>query len=416
MRVAIVTNTYPPHDISGVGTLCAELARQLPASGHEAVVLTRRAAPDDPAARTTNGSKLLFPLAVARLYLREVRRTAGLDVVHVHESDGFAVALLVRLARCLRRPSGRARLIATLQVSYRRERLSVRPIRARPGGPAVSRPTRSERVFARVRAPILAGLGRLTARLADRVVAPSHATARELAEDYGARDVAVIPNGVTLPEEPMADAGAPRRPFTILYAGRLRTRKAVAVLLEAFARLRERVPEAGLTVVGDGEQRPALEAQAKRLGIAGLRAGARPGERAGGVRFEGARPHDAMPAYYRAADVFCLPSLYEGFPLAIVEAMAAGLPVVATAVAGVPEAVADGVTGRVVPAEDADALAEALAALAADPKAARAMGEAGRARAEEELAIPKIAADYLELWLTAATPTASTRLPGGRSR
>jgi hypothetical protein len=59
MRVAIVTNTYPPHDISGVGTLCAELAVQLPAAGHEAVVLTRRAAPDTPAgraARTTDGS------------------------------------------------------------------------------------------------------------------------------------------------------------------------------------------------------------------------------------------------------------------------------------------------------------------------------------------------------------------------
>lgn len=403
MRVAIVTNTYPPHDISGVGTLCAELARQLPAAGHEAVVLTRRAAPDDPAARTTGGSKLLFPLAVARLYLREARNRA-FDVVHVHESDGFAVALLVRLARWLRRPSGRARLIATLQVSYRRERLSVRPIRARPDGPPVSRPTRSERVFAVVRAPILAGLGRLTARLADRVVAPSHATARELAEDYGARDVAVIPNGVTLPAEPAAEIGAPRRPFTVLYAGRLRTRKAVAVLLEAFSRLRDRVSDAELIVVGDGEQRPALEAQAKRLGVAGA------------IRFEGARPHDAMPAYYRSADVFCLPSLYEGFPLAILEAMAAGLPVVATAVAGVPEAVADGVTGRVVPAEDAGALAEALAGLAADPVTARAMGEAGRARAAREFAIPKIASDYLELWLAAATPTASTRLPAGRSR
>ncbi|HEX6199063.1 MAG TPA: glycosyltransferase family 4 protein, partial [Thermoanaerobaculia bacterium] len=299
MRVAIVTNTYPPHDISGVGTLCAELAVQLPAAGHEAVVLTRQAADDTPegrAARTTGGSKLLVPLAVARLYLREVRRsgridetgrrtggsdetgrrtggldqtgrrTGGLDVVHVHESDGFAVALLVRLARVFRRPSGRARLIATLQVSYRRERLSVRPVYADPGGPPVSRPTGSERVFAWIRAPILAGLGRLTARLADRVVAPSHATARELVEDYGARDVAVVPNGVTLPETP-PPAQAPDGPFTVLYAGRLRTRKAVAVLLAAFARLRERVPEARLIVVGDGEQRPALEAQAARLGI-----------------------------------------------------------------------------------------------------------------------------------------------------
>lgn len=407
MRVAIVTNTYPPHDISGVGTLCAELARQLPAAGHEAVVLTRRAAADDPAARTTGGSKLLFPLAVARLYLRELRREGRFDVVHVHESDGFAVALLVRLARLLRRPSGpsgkKTRLIATLQVSYRRERLSVRPVRAdggpdrgrAPGGPPVSRPTPSERVFAWVRAPILSGLGRLTARLADRVVAPSRATARELEEDYGALDVAVVPNGVTLPERTVA-ARRPDAPFTVLYAGRLRTRKAVAVLLEAFARLRRRVPEARLVLVGDGDQRPALEARARELGIH------EPGDTGGGVAFEGARPHGAMPEYYRTADVFCLPSLYEGFPLAILEAMAAGLPVVATEVAGVPEAVADGVTGRVVPAEDAEALADALAELAGDPDRARAMGEAGRARAAAEFAIPKVAAGYLDIWLRTA--------------
>lgn len=391
MRVCIVTNTYPPHDISGVGTLVAELAAQLPAAGHEVVVLTRRAAPEDAAARTTGGSKLLFPLAVARLYLRAARE-APFEVVHVHESDGVVVALLVRLARLLRRPSGRALLVATLQVSYRRERWSVRPIRT--DGRVVSRPTASERVFAWVRAPILAGLGRLTARLADRVVAPSHATGEELRRDYGARDVAVIPNGIApLPpaERPVEGAGRP----VILYVGRLRTRKAVAVLVEAFARLREELPEATLVLAGDGEQRPALEARVRELGL----------EEA--VVFAGAQPRSAMAGHYAAADVFCLPSIYEGFPLAILEAMAAGLPVVATAVAGVPEAVADGVTGRVVPPEDAAALARALSDLAGDPAAARRMGETGRLRVAEEFAIPTIAAAYLELW------TGSTGSPGG---
>jgi glycosyltransferase involved in cell wall biosynthesis len=172
----------------------------------------------------------------------------------------------------------------------------------------------------------------------------------------------------------------------VLYAGRLRTRKAVAVLLEAFARMRRAHPGAALVLAGDGEQRPALEAQACRLGI----------DRA--VRFAGARPRDAMAAEYAAADLFCLPSLYEGFPLAILEAMAAGLPVVATAVAGVPEAVADGVTGRLVPPEDADALARALAELAADRERARRMGEAGRRRIEADFDISTVAGAYLELW------------------
>ena len=391
MRVAIVTNTYPPHDISGVGTLVAELAAQLSAAGHEVAVLTRRPVPGDAAVRATGGSKLLFPLAVAGLYLREARRRP-FDVVHVHESDGFAVLVLARLHG--RRP----RLVATLQVSYRRERRAVRPVRA--NGRVVSRPTPAERVFARLRAPILAGLGRLTARLADRVVAPSRATAMELAEDYGARDVAVIPNGIA----PLAGARRAVREAAegpvVLYAGRLRTRKGVAVLLEAFARLRVEHPGAALVLVGDGEQRPALEAQARRLGIEDA------------VRFAGARPRDAMAAEYAAADVFCLPSLYEGFPLAILEAMSAGLPVVATAVAGIPEAVVDGATGLLVPPEDAEALARALTALAADPEGARRMGEAGRRRVAAELTIPRIAAAYLELWSILLAPASG----GGAAR
>ncbi|HUP41708.1 MAG TPA: glycosyltransferase family 4 protein [Thermoanaerobaculia bacterium] len=385
MRLAIVTNTYPPHDISGVGTLVVELAGRLRATGHQAVVLTRRAPPGDPFAVATGGPKLLFPLAVARTYLRALR-AAPFDGVHVHESDGVLVALLVRLARLLGRPAGRARLVATLQVSYRRERRSVRPVRA--GGEIVSRPTLSERVFAWLRAPVLALLGRATTRLADRVVAPSRATAAELREDYGVAEAAVIANGVAAP--PPAPAPAPRDPSAggpvVLYAGRLRTRTAVAVLLAAFARLRAEHPAAVLVVAGDGEQRPALEAQARRLGIAAA------------VRFLGAQPRDAMPALYAAADLFCLPSLYEGFPLAILEAMAAGLPVVATAVAGVPEAVEHGVTGLLVPPEDAAALARALDELAADPERARRLGEAGRRRVETEYAIPRIAAAYLALW------------------
>lgn len=457
MRVLIVTNTYPPGDISGVGTLALELARRLDAAGHPVRVLTRRATPDDPWAVTIGGPKLHFPARAALAYLRLARGAGGkrdrggeegdlrgFDLVHLHESDGVLVALAARLGRLAGRRG--PRLLATLQVSYVEERRAVREVRARPGGEPVSRPTPDERVFARLRAPLLAFLGRLTVRLADRVVAPSRATAAELARDYGAREVAVIPNGVEPTggedrgvsagesvgggggrgrEEPgetgapagshrsgtgagtgtgggapgigidataaaTGDAGAtasgvgsgPR----VLYAGRLRTRKAVAVLVEAMALLCERFPGATLRLVGDGPQRPALEAQIERLGLGGA------------VELTGAVPRSAMPAFYDAADIFCLPSLYEGLPLAILEAMAAGLPVVATAVSGNPEAVADGETGLLVPPEDAPTLAEALATLAADPARAREMGAAGRRRIERELSIEAAARAYLDLW------------------
>src|SRR5205085_5033838 len=133
------------------------------------------------------------------------------------ESDGALVAVLLRLLRLLGAPAGRARLVATLQVSYVEERRAVRPVRA--DGVVVSRPTLAERRFAMLRAPLLAVLGRLTARLADAVVAPSAATAAELTRDYGAQHVEVIPNGVTVPAERRREPSA--APPVVLYSGRL---------------------------------------------------------------------------------------------------------------------------------------------------------------------------------------------------
>ena len=161
MRILLISNTFPPADLSGVGTLVAELAAELGRQGHEVDVLTRHAA-GDPAAVGVRGPKLLFPLLAGARYLGLVRR--AYDVVHVHESDGAGVALALRLARRLGRAPGRPRLVLTLHVSYVAERRAVRAVRA--NGRVVSRPTPAERVFALLRAPLHAVLGRWTARLA----------------------------------------------------------------------------------------------------------------------------------------------------------------------------------------------------------------------------------------------------------
>ena len=391
MRILIVSNTYPPADISGVGVLVSELAHQLADGGHHVRVLTRRPPEGDAHALGVQGPKLLFPL---RAGWRAMRMAAAspFDLVHVHESDGVFVVLMLRLARLLRRPYGSARLVATLQVSYVRERRSVRPIRA--DGRIVSTPTSSERLFAWIRAPILSVLGRLTARWSDAVVAPSRVTATEIEEDYGAKVEAVIPNGVSWwPDEsdlrsgkvPANDSEAAPWPV-VLYVGRMRTRKAVAVLLEAFSRLLRSHPRAQLVLAGDGEHREALEQRARTLEL----------DRS--IRFLGAIPREQMGRWYGAADIYCLPSIYEGFPVAILEAMAAGLPVVSTTVSGIPEAVEDGVTGLLAEPEDAGKLAAALERLADDPELCRQMGDRARSMVQERFAIPKVCADYLELW------------------
>lgn len=385
MKVLQVSNTFPPADISGVGTLVAELHQQLLAGGHRSVVLARRAAAAEGVV-AVGGPKLLFPWTAAWRYFGLARAAGsdGFDVVHVHESDGVLVAAAVRALRALGRSGGRPRLLATLQVSYARERRAVRAVRA--GGAdnrIVSRPVVSERVFQWLRAPLLSALGRLTVGLVDRVVAPSRATAAELGSDYGAREVAVIPNGVAAIS---GDRSAAPSSGSVLFVGRLRTRKAAAVLVEAWSEVAREFPAARLVLLGDGEQRAQLLAQVERLRLAGS------------VRIAGAVPRAEIDRWLRAADIFCLPSTYEGFPLAILEAMGQGLPVVATTVAGVPEAVDDGHTGLLVPPEDAPALAAALGRLLRDPELGRGMGRRGRAVLAERFAISRICADYLELW------------------
>jgi glycosyltransferase involved in cell wall biosynthesis len=151
-----------------------------------------------------------------------------------------------------------------------------------------------------------------------------------------------------------------------LTIGSLTPQKAQHVLLDGFAAAAARRPEALLLVAGEGPRRSELEARAADLGL---------GDR---VRFLGARL-DA-PELLEACDVFALSSVREGLSITLLEAMRAGRPCIATRVGGNPEAIEDGVSGLIVPAEDPARLAEALGELFDDPERAARLGAAGRAR------------------------------------
>ncbi len=180
------------------------------------------------------------------------------------------------------------------------------------------------------------------------------------------------PAAGTVPTDEAGQAAA--RPLRILAAGRLVEKKGFPVLLDAIGLLAARGRVVACRVVGDGPLHDALEARAAELGIAGL------------VTFDGERSHQAIADAYRESDVFVQCSVVvaggdrDGVPNVVLEAMASGLPVVASAVAGIPEAVVDGTTGFLVPASDPVAVADRLAALADDPALALRLGEAGRAR------------------------------------
>jgi glycosyltransferase involved in cell wall biosynthesis len=223
---------------------------------------------------------------------------------------------------------------------------------------------------------------RMIGRLATRVVCVSEVERRDglAARVCSPERTVVIHNAIGVADVPGARHEV-RMP-TILSVGRLAPPKDFAILVRALAELGRGSFRAW--IVGDGPDRASLEAEVIRLGLGGA------------VQFLGER-HD-VPELMAQSDLFVLSSRSEGLPLSIIEAMAAGLPVVASAVGGVPELVAN--AGFIVPAADPDALAACLRRLVLDPGLRRRYGALARRRAETEFDLPPFHRAYLDLYAT----------------
>lgn len=319
---------------------------------------------------------------------------ARLDVplVVVPRRPGLDPGLPVRLAAWLRREG--IRLVHThnpgphLYGALATGLARAASLAGRPGPRLVH--TKHGRNYPRNRRKVL--VNQIASALTDRIVAVSD-DARAVAIDVERIDpakVVTILNGVDTDVFRPGEAGAARARLGVPASGyhvgcvaRLSPEKDHATLLAAFARLREARPDAHLTLIGDGALRPELERQAALLGIAGA------------VTLAGARGDvaEVLPAF----DVFALASLTEGISLTLIEAAAAGLPIVATRVGGNPEILREGETGLLVPPGDPDALAAALAAMA--DRADRAeMGLRGRARIIERFGVDRMARAYEALY------------------
>jgi len=216
--------------------------------------------------------------------------------------------------------------------------------------------------------------GRLLLPLYRRIARPLAVseTARDCAERYFPGPIEILPNGVDrsrfrpgLPRLERYDDGVP----TILFVGRFDPRKGIPELIGACERLAREGRLFRLVLVGDG----ALRSQIERLARGTLR---------GRVHFEGHVGHDHLPRYYASADVFCSPARGgESFGLVLLEAMASGVPVVATDLPGHRSVITPGVEGIAVPPRDPDALALALGRLLEDASLRARMGARGAERA-----------------------------------
>ena len=206
----------------------------------------------------------------------------------------------------------------------------------------------------------------------------------------------LVPLAGTLPRGGLrVEAGVPDGAPLIGIVGRLTAIKDIATFLHAADLVRARVPAARFAVVGDGELRADLEARAARLGLGGV------------VHFHGWR-HD-MRAVYGDLDVAVNTSLNEGTPVALIEAMAAGRPVVATRVGGTPDLLGGGARGRMVPAGDAGAVADAVAEAIAGGADVAARVQAARAYVLAEHAVSRLVRDIDALYreMLAGQPAAA---------
>ena len=284
---------------------------------------------------------------------RLIRLVADADVVHGHSSKaGFLVRLAAavrgRAARCVFTPHGWS-FWATEGAAAR----------------------------------TYLGLERRAARWCRRIVAVSeHERDAGLTAGVGRLDqYRVIRNGVDLTRFDALPSPVAGR---IVMLARLAPPKRHDLALRALEDVRRRVPDAELHLVGDGPGRAAVERLAAELGL-------REATRLLGTRAD-------VPELLATAHCVLLASDYEGCPLSVLEAMAAGVPVVATAVGGIPEIVADGETGLLTPRGDAQALARALETVLADRALATRLGAEGRARARRELGRERMGAEVVALY------------------
>lgn len=193
-----------------------------------------------------------------------------------------------------------------------------------------------------------------------------------------------ITNGVDLSRFPKRPTVVATEGHHVVTIGRLSQIKGQDILLKAVALARPRLGALTVTLVGDGPTRPALEAQVAALGLEGV------------VRLTGARQD--VRGLLAAADLFVLPSRSEGVSLALLEAMATGLPIVATAVGGTVEVTGPGRGGRLVPAESPEAMAQAMVELLGNRELMAAEGEAARHRVEEAFSLDRTLAAYAECY------------------
>jgi len=200
-------------------------------------------------------------------------------------------------------------------------------------------------------------LGYFVVKYATKIISATKDMAKKLAQDYGRKDVVIIENGVNSSEFENAKAKelAYEKP-RVIFVGRIDENKGVEYLIKAFLQVRKNRKSASLLIVGDGPLKKKLE---NKYGCIT------------DIHFLGRIPHEEIPEYLAACDLFVLPSIFEGQGLVLMEALASGLPIIASNLSGISELIVDGENGMLTKAGDENELAEKIELILDDVKLQR---------------------------------------------
>jgi glycosyltransferase involved in cell wall biosynthesis len=384
MRIMVLNYEYPPLG-GGAGVATAALAKGLADRGVEVDVVT--AAAGWGAERRTSSRDEATEHGGLRLFRVRSRRT-GIHEAGMLDAASYLLGALPRVRRLLRThhydavhfffslPTGA--LLPFLNLGDTRVIVSLR-------GSDVPGYDPHNRALQWMHG-LLAPLTRWIWRRADKVVALSESLGRLASQTLPDLRYGVVPNGVDLRLFHPADAGTRAEDGRIrcLAVARLVERKGLDTLIRALAQL-----EPGrfqLEIVGDGPARESLRELAVSLGVAEE------------VRFLGSLDRAEVAQRYREADLFTLPSTAESFGNVFAEALASGLPVVATEVGGIPDLVEHGINGLLVAPGDPTGLAQAIRYLGSDPEIRQQMGQRNRAKAEAALEWGQVTSRYLSIY------------------
>ena len=354
MRIGMMADLYKPH-VSGVTNYIALNKRYLESVGHEVYVFTfgdEDYQEDEPNVIRSPGlpisdTGMHFNLRYTRAARRMLRT---MDVAHVHHPF-ISGSIALRYCRANRTP-----IVFTNHTRYD--------------------------LYAKAYLPILVdmiGVAALKAyllsfcRSCDLVVSPS-AGMKDVLKDMGIDvPIDVVPNGVDIkpflePVEPLerTDFGFQAQDVILVYMGRLGPEKNLPFLLRSFAGIAQAYDNVQLMLIGVGPAKADSQDQVKYMGIEGR------------VRFTGLVPYDQMPRYLALGDAFVTASITEVHPLSVIEAMAAGLPVLGIDSPGIGDTIQDGVTGYLIPEEDLAAYTAQMVRLVVDQKQRKQMSEEAR--------------------------------------